>query len=679
MDPLLAAGTTLIGIGCLVFVFSRKRGAATPEAVEHINLAVTNGKIRVLDGESLLGNLRLSQLTDMCRDRMGFDAALFQKDCLPVIHRAAEWVQMLPASESHHHAQPGGLLIHMMESSAHALRFRQGYLLPVGAAPEEIPARKHRWTYAVFLAALLHDIGKPVSSVNVRLTRKSSHATHLWEPLAGSMIDQGVEAYALDFDLKNRDYELHKRLPIVLFQRLVPPHVLSWLAQDAQLMGELTCYLSGDESYSGALREIVTKADSESVRLNLMQGPRTRFASAKSVPLIERLMQALRLMLEEGRLSLNRAGAHGWVHDGKIWFVSKRLADEVRQFLTERESGEGIPGRDKNDRIFDTWQEYGALVPTPENRAVWQVLVELDEGWSQRMTVLCFELDKLFSSTSLYPDPVKGKITPLTGESRNEDVEEDEATEQPAAETSQAPGPQGASAGSEAARGPKQDTKQTKSQPVTPPSFALPPLRATSQTPRTLPQAQDKPSKAEDFLDDEDAAKPQKKKSAPQAAALKPIAPAGQNLPKPGGKKKEPSEAALRFMRWIQEGLAEGAMSYNRADAMIHFVPEGMMLVSPVIFRKFAEQFGEDGTGTPSDREGSRLGTGIQRQVTNAGWNLVAGEKKSNILRYLVVGQDGEGKKLISGVVIVEPERFVNPLPPNNPCIARFDKPLENE
>ena len=44
----------------------------------------------------------------------------------------------------------------------------------------------------------------------------------------------------------------------------------------------------------------------------------------------------------------------------------------------------------------------------------------------------------------------------------------------------------------------------------------------------------------------------------------------------------------------------------------------------------------------------------------------------------MVIGADGEGKKLISGVVILDPVRFVNPLPPNNPCIVRFDKPIEH-
>ena len=93
-----------------------------------------------------------------------------------------------------------------------------------------------------------------------------------------------------------------------------------------------------------------------------------------------------------------------------------------------------------------------------------------------------------------------------------------------------------------------------------------------------------------------------------------------------------------------------------------------------LIFRQFAELFGEEGTGAPSDRAGDQLGTGIQRQVTNAGWNLQTGEKKSNIQRYTIIGLDGKGRNIISGVVIEDPSRFVNPLPPVNPVIRVFEK-----
>ena len=54
-------------------------------------------------------------------------------------------------------------------------------------------------------------------------------------------------------------------------------------------------------------------------------------------------------------------------------------------------------------------------------------------------------------------------------------------------------------------------------------------------------------------------------------------------------------DAARSFMAWLQQGLADGTLPVNVAGALIHFVPEGMLLVSPRIFREFAMRFGDDG------------------------------------------------------------------------------------
>lgn len=89
----------------------------------------------------------------------------------PVIAAFAEFVQLLPASESHHHAEPGGLFTHTMEVANFALDYRRGQILPKGAPPEAIGEQAHRWTYAVFIAALLHDVGKPIADVRVQLRK----------------------------------------------------------------------------------------------------------------------------------------------------------------------------------------------------------------------------------------------------------------------------------------------------------------------------------------------------------------------------------------------------------------------------------------------------------------------------------------------------------------------------
>ena len=46
------------------------------------------------------------------------------------IERYAEMVQLLPASESHHHSHLGGMLDHGLEVLSFSAKLRQSYVLP---------------------------------------------------------------------------------------------------------------------------------------------------------------------------------------------------------------------------------------------------------------------------------------------------------------------------------------------------------------------------------------------------------------------------------------------------------------------------------------------------------------------------------------------------------------------
>ena len=74
---------------------------------------------------------------------------LFDSWILTAIHRCATLVQLLPASQSHHHSTPGGLLDHSLEVACNAIRLRQGYLLPPEAGAEEQARQASAWTVAV--------------------------------------------------------------------------------------------------------------------------------------------------------------------------------------------------------------------------------------------------------------------------------------------------------------------------------------------------------------------------------------------------------------------------------------------------------------------------------------------------------------------------------------------------
>ncbi|MBK6741435.1 MAG: DNA-binding domain-containing protein [Hydrogenophilales bacterium] len=89
------------------------------------------------------------------------------------------------------------------------------------------------------------------------------------------------------------------------------------------------------------------------------------------------------------------------------------------------------------------------------------------------------------------------------------------------------------------------------------------------------------------------------------------------NQGKAGKRGATPSDAALRFMGWLQQGLADGSLPYNTVSALVHFVKVNlrereetmMLLVSPAVFRKFAEAYGDLAAGE-SNAARSRRATG---------------------------------------------------------------------
>jgi len=389
------------------------------------------GWIRVLDAEALLAQLHAQSALDATWRQSRLAAPVWERDLLGSIHRFADYVQLMPASESHHHAHAGGLLAHTLEMVLAAVTWRNGHFLPSGAQIEQIDAERDVWTYVVFYAALLHDIAKPLTDLRIQWRASGMGETLRWTPVAGNLVQltqgRAQAEYRVEFTPKSlRDYGAHSKLALTLLGQIAPPSALAFLAGTPQAMDALTQYLSGQDKTSLVAR-IVSRADQASTAKALLAGSRARFDTASSVPLIELLMGAMRAMLANGTaLPLNRSGAAGWVYDGSVWFVAKRLADAVRTWLREHAPEESIPGDSKNDRLFDTWQEYGCIQPNPHTgQAVWYVVVQgnagapqgeggaaADEaaGYSHQLTMLRFPLARLYDDATRYPRVMTGRI-----------------------------------------------------------------------------------------------------------------------------------------------------------------------------------------------------------------------------------------------------------------------------
>jgi hypothetical protein len=331
-------------------------------------------------------------------------------------------------------------------------------------------------------------------------------------------------------------------------------------------------------------------------------------------------------------LPLNRDGAAGWVADDAVWFVSKRLADEVRRFM-QAHGDHAVPGNDKNDRLFDVWQEYGALVPNPvTGGAVWRARVE-GPDYAHELTLLRFPLTRLWPDAARFPPAMQGSIvilpTPDTASDPRGGEREPESESKTANDATKIESPLHALRIESVSGDPTADLTTSE---------ACPPIARSS---------------------------------------LQPVSPAIGPLPRlHQGPVRRPSTLALEFMAWLQSGVADGSMLYNESGALVHFVAEGLFLVSPGVFRDYARTH-------PAARNTERSapkdwpGKAVQKAVCGAGWNR-KGPRNKSVLTYQVVSRKGASGKTLNGVVVLQPERFFDPVPPANPHLQRLPQDSGN-
>lgn len=448
------------------------------------------------------------------------------------VERFAEFVQQIPASEAHHHAGPGGMLDHTLEVVMAALSIRRGYLLPPGSSVEIFAKKQDLWTYAVFTGSILHDIGKPLTDQVIHRYSMDVEAIGTWNPLLGPMTP-GSGYYRVTF-ARRRAYRLHEKVAPMLASVVLPPAALAWLASDKEVLSAWLSALSGGFEEAGPLGEIINDADRSSVARDVSgeQPRRNRMPTARAIPLHERLTVALRHLLDEDELPLNRPGAAGWLVGDDLWLVVKRVLDAIRDYLTV-DNPRAVPSR--NDRLMDELQQHGILIPNGD-RAVWSVTIT-QENWSQTLTMLRFSVQRIWPQRQNRPESFQGTVS-FAGRAK-----------QPANATRSE---EALSASSSCGSGTETALADTPQAEITTASVSSP------------------PPDVDNFVrtDSEEHG----------------------NGPKPVPSDDETGDPGRAFVEWLRTGVASGDLPINTVSARIHTVPEGLLLVSPGIFRDFHGQ-----------------------------------------------------------------------------------------
>lgn len=552
-------------------IFRRSTSPPAPSSPKLEAASFDMKALPILSAKELLAHCGYDeQLTSLFR-AFGLSEPHFDTLVRRPVHRFAEAVQLAPASENNHHCGPGGLLKHTLEVITAALQIRRGYQLPIGGSPDVMAQEEHFWTYGVFVSCLLHDIGKVLCRFQLVLNLPDGSA-RVWTPHDVPIHKTGADSYQIRF--VDSPYKAHQRLSVTLFGSMLPRTARAWLMLNADVMAQVLASIWGDGYESGVIGEIVTLADRESTGQNQdIADASRRFAGAKE-SVADRLIQKLRQLLSEREIKLNQSGAMGWVAGEHTYFVCRPLAERLIQAMKDAEE-KGVPTDPV--RIYDVLQEHGFALPTEDGRAIRKLRVEGD-GWSHTLTCLKFKTRRLWVPVRL-PQPFEGALTELGSADQDAAPEETETVAEAVnAASKRAPEVVGKKE-PEPETEPTVENDSVENEPVSAKSDGE---AVTSEPPSSSSE------NARESRGKETAAPERNSETAPETEAEPVAEDARKKIPKLNWD----DAVGEAFWDWLREAITGRTLPANNRTASVHYVEEGVFLVTPVFFQDFCARAG---------------------------------------------------------------------------------------
>lgn len=265
---------------------------------------------------------------------------LFHELIINPIRRYIEYVHMLPASENHHHAAPGGLIVHSLEASVLAMRYAMEHKPPSTGMVDLDRAQQPVFHYAAWIAGLLHDAGKILRDVTVSAVEVIDPKTNAslaagedipqWQPQKESLIKWasrfGVASYSVGY-IETRVHRRHNMDSVQFLEPVIEKGAaLDYILSQKGVHSALTEVLAGYSTSKGYLSQAVRKGDTistardTSIRRDLLLGQRVVSPAVL-------IWKALSLAKENWKI--NERNAHLWVIGGDVYLRWSSAIDSI--------------------------------------------------------------------------------------------------------------------------------------------------------------------------------------------------------------------------------------------------------------------------------------------------------------------------------------------------------------
>lgn len=300
----------------------------------------------------------------------------------PMLNNFANFVHLLPASEYHHHRSQGGLLRHTLEVILYSIKIAKSFEFDANESPVIKSNRALAWRIAVVVGAVMHDIGKPISDVDVW----DKSGEHHWSPSVNCLHEWAEQKDIERFFIYWRTdrHERHHNTSLTKMTDIVPKTLLGFLMEEGNdIYNELTEALAGSNSfratatrnetgtaYKNKIHKIVSTADSRSVKEDLKRysGDAVR-AAQTGVSVVARIVDAIRLLVKRGDWVPNKPGSPIWYTTEGLFVVWGSAVEPITTIV--KSSGVNVPH--SADSLADIMLSYGLFVLNENDSVYWRM------------------------------------------------------------------------------------------------------------------------------------------------------------------------------------------------------------------------------------------------------------------------------------------------------------------
>lgn len=294
-----------------------------------------------------------------------------------VLHSLANYVGLLPASESGTHMGAGGLFRLALELGFFTRQGCEGVLFAGRAGVEFRRDLEPRWRYATFLAGLCCELYRPLSRMIVVTGDGKEWPLHR-QPLAEWLESVGTERYFVRWVAEGNSFAGGSASFIAT--KIIPERALQYLQEGHPDI--IPCMLDaivseGARTKENKIADLIEKIRRKVLERDQILAPQNYGKLTVGAHLEPHLLDVMRQLVSSGVWQINQKKSRLWYGKDGLFLVWRTAAKEMVEVL-EKDSMNGIP-RDTTT-LAEVLLKAGVFAPDSKGDVYWKIKPPLSES-----------------------------------------------------------------------------------------------------------------------------------------------------------------------------------------------------------------------------------------------------------------------------------------------------------